>query len=190
MNSIGNKISDIRKSKGLTQEQLAERSNINLRTIQRIENGKNEPRGTTLDLICDALEVNSELLIDKAEKSKRKSFGSFIINGIFLTLLNILLICIIGFLTLDSNANLNSFIGAFLLSFFISFFIVLVTEKMGALERMFKFGTGFFVYIVMVLIAQGFTEGIRVGLRTGLFLCLIISIGMLYYGKTFLKFIK
>lgn len=189
MTTIGNKISDIRKSKGLTQEQLAELSKINLRTIQRIENNENEPRGTTLQLICDALEINSEIL-DKSEKSKSRAIGSLIINGIFLILLNLLLMSVIGFLTLDSNANLNSFIGAFLLSFFIPFFVVLLTEKMNALERVFKFGTGFFVYIVMVLIVQGFTEGIRVGLRTGLFLCLIISIGILYYGKTFLKFIK
>src|SRR5690606_38072883 len=190
MTTIGNKISDIRKSKGLTQEQLAELSKINLRTIQRIENNENEPRGTTLQLICDALEINSEILLDKSEKSKSRAIGSLIINGIFLILLNLLLMSVIGFLTLDSNANLNSFIGAFLLSFFIPFFVVLLTEKMNALERVFKFGTGFFVYIVMVLIVQGFTEGIRVGLRTGLFLCLIISIGILYYGKTFLKFIK
>src|SRR5690606_16217596 len=107
MTTIGTKISDIRKSKGLTQEQLAELSKINLRTIQRIENNENEPRGTTLQLICDALEINSEILLDKSEKSKSRAIGSLIINGIFLILLNLLLMSVIGFLTLDSNANLN-----------------------------------------------------------------------------------
>lgn len=43
MNAIGKKISDTRKSKGFTQEELAELSKVNLRTIQRIENNKNEP---------------------------------------------------------------------------------------------------------------------------------------------------
>ncbi len=37
MNSIGTKILEIRKSKGLTQEELVELSKVNLRTIQRIE---------------------------------------------------------------------------------------------------------------------------------------------------------
>lgn len=190
MNSIGSKISEIRKSKGLTQELLAERSKINLRTIQRIENGKNEPRGTTLDLICNALETNKEILINKSEQNKSKSIGNIVVNGIYLTLLNLLLMSVIGFLTLDSNANLNSFIGAFLLSFFIPFFIVLVTEKMSAVERMLKFGTGFLLYIIMLMVVQGLQDGFRIGLKTGLYLCLIISIGVLYYGKTFLKLIK
>lgn len=190
MTTIGNKISDIRKSKGLTQEQLAELSKINLRTIQRIENNENDPRGTTLQLICDALEINSEILLDKSEKSKSRAIGSLITNGIFLILLNLLLMSVIGFLTLDSNANLNSFIGAFLLSFFMPFFIVLLTEKMNALERVLKFGTGFLLYIIMLIVVQGLQEGFRIGLKTGLYLCLIISVGVLYYGKTFLKLIK
>ena len=97
---------------------------------------------------------------------------------------------IIGFLTLDSNANINSRIGALLLSFFIPFFIVLLTQKMNALERMLKFGTGFLVYIVLLMIIQGFREGFSAGLRTDLFLCLIISVGVLYYGKVILKLIK
>jgi len=190
MNTIGSKISEIRKSKGLTQEELAELSKINLRTIQRIENNENEPRGTTLHLICDVLEINREILIDKSKQNKGKPIGSLVINGVFLILLNLLLMSIIGFLTLDSNANLNSFIGAFLLSFFIPFFIVLFTEKMGALERMLKFGTGFLVYIIMLMVMQGFLQGVLIGMRTGLYLCLIISVGVLYYGKTFLKLIK
>jgi transcriptional regulator with XRE-family HTH domain len=36
MNLIANKISETRKTKGLTQEELAELSKVNLRTIQRI----------------------------------------------------------------------------------------------------------------------------------------------------------
>jgi transcriptional regulator with XRE-family HTH domain len=190
MNSIGNKIFEIRKSKGLTQEQLAELSKVNLRTIQRIENNENEPRGNTLNLICDVLEIDSDYFKNKTEINKGKSIGSLIVNGVFLVLLNLLLMSIIGFLTLDSNANLNSRVGAFLLSLFIPFFIVSLTQKMNALERMLKFGTGFLVYIVMLMIVQGFRDGFRAGFGTGLFLCLIVSVGVLYYGKVLLKLIK
>lgn len=45
MSSIADLITNSRKSKNLTQEQLAELSKVNLRTIQRIENNENTPRG-------------------------------------------------------------------------------------------------------------------------------------------------
>lgn len=189
-NSIGNKILEIRKSKGLTQEELAELSKVNLRTIQRIENNENEPRGNTLNLICDVLEMNSDYFTSNIEPNKGKFIGSLLVNGVFLVLLNLLLMLIIGFLTLDSNANINSRVGALLLSFFIPFFIVLLTQKMNALERMLKFGTGFLLYIILLLTVQGFREGFSAGYRTALFLCLIISVGVLYYGKIILKLIK
>ncbi len=89
-NSIGNKIHEIRKSKGLTQEELAELSKVNLRTIQRIENNENEPRGNTLNLICDVLEINSDQFINKIDSNKSEFIGSLIINGFFLVLLNFL----------------------------------------------------------------------------------------------------
>ncbi len=190
MNSIGNKILEIRKSKGLTQEELAELSKVNLRTIQRIENNENEPRGKTLDLICNALQINSTHFTNKNKKKASESIGAFIINGVFLILLNLLLMSIIGFLTLDSNANANSRIGAFLLSFLIPFFIVLLTQKMNPFKRVLKFGSGFLIYIVMLILIQGLKEGLQIGIRTGMYFCLILSVGVLYYGKPILKLIK
>ena len=57
MKELGNNISQLRKSKGLTQEELAESAGINLRTIQRIESGETEPHGNTLRSICHVLNV-------------------------------------------------------------------------------------------------------------------------------------
>ena len=57
METIGSKISKIRKQKGMSQEELSELAKINLRTIQRIEKDENEPRGNTLKLICEALKL-------------------------------------------------------------------------------------------------------------------------------------
>ncbi|MFD1162530.1 helix-turn-helix domain-containing protein [Hwangdonia seohaensis] len=190
MNSIGTKIFETRKSRGLTQEELAELSKVNLRTIQRIENNENEPRGKTIDLICNALEIDSTYFTSKAEQKTSESISSFIINAVFLILLNLLLMSIIGFLTLDSNANINSRIGALLLSFFIPLFIVLFSQKMNPLERLLKFGSGFLAYIVLLIIVQGLKDGFILGIRTGLYLCLILSIGTLYYGKALQKLMK
>ena len=117
------------------------------------------------------------------ELTRKKSFINVIVNGIFLILLNLVLMSIIGYLTLDSEANLNSRIGAYLLSFFIPFFIVYNTQKMTEIERMLKFGIGFIAYIILSL----FTVKIPTALLTGLLPCLIISLGVLYYGKALLK---
>ena len=63
MNKLGSIIQERRKSRGLTQEDLAEMAKVNLRTIQRIENNENTPRGKTLVLICDALDLDLEEIL-------------------------------------------------------------------------------------------------------------------------------
>jgi transcriptional regulator with XRE-family HTH domain len=62
MKTIGPRILELRKRRGLTQEQLSDLSNINLRTLQRIEKGTSEPRSNTLKSLCQVLEVNMETL--------------------------------------------------------------------------------------------------------------------------------
>ena len=73
MNEIGKRIRDIRKKKGLSQEELAESAKVNLRTIQRIENNESEPRGKTLNLICHVLQINTEDILDYG-KQPNKSY--------------------------------------------------------------------------------------------------------------------
>jgi len=55
---IGNRIASIRKSKGLTQDELALKAKLNIRTIQRIENSEVNARPYTLRLIANALEMD------------------------------------------------------------------------------------------------------------------------------------
>ena len=80
MNIIGKKISETRKSKGLTQEELAELSKVNLRTIQRIENNESEPRGKTLILICEVLDINLEDLLT-SKKQIEDNINSNLVHG-------------------------------------------------------------------------------------------------------------
>jgi transcriptional regulator with XRE-family HTH domain len=61
---LAGKIGALRKSKGLSQEQLADESSINLRTLQRIEAGRTEPRGNTLRALAHALDTPLEELLD------------------------------------------------------------------------------------------------------------------------------
>jgi len=55
---IAQKVSIARKEKGFTQEILAEKTNLSLSTIKRIENGKVTPRVHTLNVLSDVLEIN------------------------------------------------------------------------------------------------------------------------------------
>jgi transcriptional regulator with XRE-family HTH domain len=52
---LGQKILELRKAKGLTQEELVELCNINVRTIQRIEAGEVTPRTYTIKSILEVL---------------------------------------------------------------------------------------------------------------------------------------
>ena len=53
---LGRKIVELRKAKGLTQEELVERCNLNVRTLQRIESGEVMPRSYTIKTIFSALD--------------------------------------------------------------------------------------------------------------------------------------
>ncbi len=46
---------EVRKAKGLTQKEVAEKCKITVRTIQRIESGKVKPRAFTIKLISETL---------------------------------------------------------------------------------------------------------------------------------------
>lgn len=61
--TIADQIRALRKSKGFSQETLAENARINLRTLQRIETGNVEPRGETLRMLAQALGVTIEELL-------------------------------------------------------------------------------------------------------------------------------
>ena len=59
---LGKKIAFLRREKGMTQEELVDKCNINVRTIQRIESGDVTPRPLTLRLILEALDYDFEML--------------------------------------------------------------------------------------------------------------------------------
>lgn len=49
--ALGKRIFELRTSKGFTQEELVEKCNISVRTIQRIESGEVTPRSFTIKTI-------------------------------------------------------------------------------------------------------------------------------------------
>lgn len=184
MTTISKRILESRKAKGYSQEQLAELSHVNLRTIQRIENQENEPRGKTLQLICEALDLNIEEL--NSNKIESKNLATKIANVFFLIILNIILMMFVGILTLGAPDTLEIKTGAFLLSFFIPFFVVWKTQNMSGTERLLKFGTGYFVYFILALLKPGFVSGFVSCLYPCLFICLCV----LFYGKEIITMLE
>lgn len=85
MSFIGATIREKRKLSGLTQEELAERSGVNLRTIQRIENDESEPRGKTLVLICDVLQMDVEELLTGKKNSEATATSDLVFGYILAT---------------------------------------------------------------------------------------------------------
>jgi transcriptional regulator with XRE-family HTH domain len=55
--SLGEQIKINRQEKNLTQLELAQKCNLNIRTIQRLENDQVDPRLYTLRVIGDALDI-------------------------------------------------------------------------------------------------------------------------------------
>ena len=69
--SIGEQIKIARQQKKLSQVEFANKCNLNIRTIQRIENNEVSPRFYTLRIIGEVLEVNLLQKNDKVIESEQ-----------------------------------------------------------------------------------------------------------------------
>ena len=68
----GKLIKELRIKKGMTQEELADKTEVTSRTIQRIENGEVDPRVYTLQMIAKALEVDYNLFVETEPDEKQE----------------------------------------------------------------------------------------------------------------------
>lgn len=96
--TLGEKISLHRKSKGFSQELLAENCGISLRTVQRIENNQTTPRPYTIKVIADVLDLPLEKLefttnpeLPKEYLSKINLINSSALLGVLVPFLNIII---------------------------------------------------------------------------------------------------
>ena len=64
----GGKIRELRKERGLNQDQLAELAALNRVTVAKYESGRVEPGAQALARIADALEVSTDVLLGRAEE--------------------------------------------------------------------------------------------------------------------------
>jgi transcriptional regulator with XRE-family HTH domain len=97
----GQLIKELRLKKGITQEDLAAKTDISVRTIQRIESGDVDPRAYTLQSIATALEVEFEVLANSESelsnennKASSKWLPLLHLSGLFLLIVPPILIWI------------------------------------------------------------------------------------------------
>ncbi|KAF2338797.1 helix-turn-helix domain-containing protein [Flavobacterium ginsenosidimutans] len=99
-----NNVKFLREEKNLTQNELAEKSGLSLRTIQRIEAG-NILKGFTLKTIAEALETDSENLIIKKENieiERAKIINLSVLSGLIIPFGSIIFPLILTYKTKDS----------------------------------------------------------------------------------------
>lgn len=107
--TLGEKITELRNKKGLTQEQLANLLNVTRQAISKYENNQSEPDLATIRRLCAIFDVKYEELLGELdisnkseikeivkEHSKERSLSS-ILKSILLFLFSI---CFLGFLGL------------------------------------------------------------------------------------------
>jgi transcriptional regulator with XRE-family HTH domain len=73
---LGKKIAELRKAKGLTQEELVQKCNLSVRTLQRIEAGEVTPRSYTVRIIFAALDFN---IYDSSKRLSNRFFNKELI---------------------------------------------------------------------------------------------------------------
>lgn len=84
-NKIGKFLSLVRKDKGFTQEELAERLGVSSKSISRWENGRNMPDASLYKELCKCLDISIEELINGEytdSNNKNTSFEKAIISTI------------------------------------------------------------------------------------------------------------
>ncbi len=79
--ALGQRLVSLRKEKNLTQEELVERSNVSVRTIQRIESGEVIPRLSTIKIIAKALAVDFESIVQTNQNQMEENKN--LVSGLF-----------------------------------------------------------------------------------------------------------
>jgi transcriptional regulator with XRE-family HTH domain len=67
--NFANRLSDLRKEAGLTQQQLAERAGIHKLTVAKLEQGIREPTWATVLALADSLGVNCLAFVENGVPS-------------------------------------------------------------------------------------------------------------------------
>lgn len=125
--NLAQRVKELRKRRGFSQEKLTETSGLSLRTIQRIENGESNPTGDSLKRLSDALNVTPDELIDWTIKEDRgflKALNLSALTFILFPILGILIPSIMWISKKDKLKDINK-IGKEIINFEITWNLIL-----------------------------------------------------------------
>lgn len=122
---ISEKIVSLRKAKGLTQQVLAEKTNLSLSTIKRIENGKANPRLHTLHVLSEIL--HSDLTTHHDTQNERKRVEFLMLFSMFLIFVPPLSIFFLWRNRSENNEIIDNMLSTQIRSFILFIFLVLLT---------------------------------------------------------------
>jgi transcriptional regulator with XRE-family HTH domain len=156
--SLAERLKYYRKSKGLSQEELSNKTNVTVRTIQRIEKAEVNPHLNTIKLLAVALNIEvSELLPlqnPKEETIKKKwllLLHATPLLGIFIPLCNVLLPLFIWIHKREDNPVYNEH-GVKVINFQITV-LLLASLAFASLLTVEKWGFIIFLTTVPICIA-------------------------------------
>jgi len=143
---LGQKILELRKQKGFTQEELVAQCNINVRTIQRIEAGEVNPRSYTVKIILEALgadyfdeEQKDDVIFTTKEK---RSLQTAWVSGVVYFLVGFIETAADFYQFTDDVSLLNTFVYAVIKTistisfvFFFAGFYTIATKCMSQLLK-------------------------------------------------------
>ncbi len=156
--SLAERLKYHRKSKGFSQEELSNKTNVTIRTIQRIEKAEVNPHLNTIKLLAVALdiEVNELLPLDNPKEETIKQKWLLLLHatpllGIFIPLCNVLIPLFIWIHKREDNPIYNEH-GIKIINFQITalIFILLSFISLVTVEKW-----GFFIFISTIPIYVG-----------------------------------
>ena len=74
------RVRKLRKTKALSQEELAKQTGLSLRTIQRIETGETNPRGDSLQRIANAFQSSKEGLFEDFQSEDKNILNILVLS--------------------------------------------------------------------------------------------------------------
>ncbi len=141
---LAQRVKDLRRRKGVSQEVLAEESGLSLRTIQRIENNETVPRGDTLKRLAIALNTTPDKVIDwqvQEDKGYLTLMNISALGFLIFPLLGIIVPLILWLLKKDKLKNVNE-VGKSILNFEITwsilFYLYIIFWFSGLVGRIMK----------------------------------------------------
>lgn len=127
--NFGQRIKELRISLGLSQDQLAEQTQLSLRTIQRIENGETDARGDTITRLAKALCISTQDIYgwrEQEDNSYIVIFNLSALSFIVFPLLGVLVPLVLWLYKRDKIKYLNE-TGKKMLNFQISWCLLVLS---------------------------------------------------------------